>query len=223
MTCQRAEDAGSAMDDVDLLQGLRYFLIVGVSLASIGTLLYAYYQTKAVPNLPQPKHRHALLLCGIALSAVLAIMLFRVDTRIIHRQEHAIMLLESSIESAELKAKGPLSDNKRAILSTAIRTFAGTEYDVAAAPCADSNLIVKLNSALSAGQWKLVGTYLPATAASPDDPIRIQYSQNSKSAVDTLTAAMKAAGLDATAVLDDTKSADTGPNIVHIFIGPKSQ
>ena len=212
------------MFELDLLQNLRFFLIVGIILASIGTLLYAYHQTKAAGP-PKPKYGRAILFCGIALTTVLAIALFEIDTEIIYRQDDAMVSLESDIERAEEKAKEPLNDNQLAILSTVIKPFAGTAYEVVAAPCADGNLVMKLNNALSASRWKFVGASLPATVASRADAVKIQYSQasNLQSAVDTLVDAMRAAGLNPTTELADGKSADVGPNIIRISIRPKSQ
>ena len=212
------------MFELDLLQSLRFFLIVGIILASIGTLLYAYHQTKAA-GLPKPKYGRAILFCGIALTTVLAIALFEIDTEIIYRQDDAMVSLESDIERAEEKAKEPLNDNQLAILSTVIKPFAGTAYEVVAAPCADGNLVMKLNNALSASRWKFVGASLPATVTSQADAVKIQYSQasNLQSAVDTLVDAMRAAGLNPTTELADGKSADVGPNTIRISIGAKSQ
>jgi len=211
------------MFELDLLQNLRFFLIVGIILASIGTLLYAYHQTKAA-GLPKPKYGRAILFCGIALTTVLAIALFEIDTEIIYRQDDAMVSLESDIERAEEKAKEPLNDNQLAILSTVIKPFAGTAYEVVAAPCADGNLVMKLNNALSASRWKFVGASLPATVTSQADAVKIQYSQasNLQSAVDTLVDAMRAAGLNPTTELADGKSADVGPNTIRISIGAKS-
>lgn len=211
------------MTELDFLEGFRFFLMSATILAGIGTVFYAYHQPKAA-NLPTPKHGRAIVLCGIALSGVLAITSFVIDTEIISRQERAMMSLESGIEVAELRARGPLDDNKLAILSTAIKPFAGTAYEVAVGPCADGNLVMKLNKALSASQWKFVGASLPATAASQADAIKIQYSHASKlkSAIDTLTEAMRAAGLNPTSELVDSNSAAGVPNMIRIFIGGKS-
>jgi hypothetical protein len=213
------------MDEPDFLQDLRFFLIGATILASVGTLLYAYHQTKVAAGLPKPKYGHAILFCGIALSAVLAIASFSIDTEIIYLQEDAMVSLENGIELAEQKVKGPLNDNQLAIISTAIKPFAGTAYDVVALPRADGNLATKLNKALSAGRWKFVGASLPAAAASQADAVHIQYSQasNLQSAVDTLVDAMKAAGLDPTTEIADGNSADVGPNAIRISVGPKPQ
>ena len=212
------------MFELDLLQGLRFFLIVGIILAGIGTLLYAYHQTKAA-GLPTPKYGRTILFCGIALTTVLAIALFEIDTEIIYRQDDAMVSLESGIERAEEKANEPLNDNQLAILSTAIKPFAGTAYEVVAAPCADGNLVMKLNNALSVSRWKFVGASLPATVVSRADAVKIQYSQasNLQSAVDTLVDAMRGAGLNPTTELADGNSADVGPNTIRISIGPNSQ
>jgi hypothetical protein len=212
-----------AMVELDFLQGLRFFFIGATVLAGVGALLFAYHQTKAAADQPKSKYGRAALFCGIALTTVLAIALFEIDTEIIYRQEDAMVSLESGIERAEDKAKEPLNDNQLAILSTAIKPFAGTAYDVLAAPCADGNLVMKLNKALSASQWKFVGTSLPVNAASHADDIQIQYSRasNLQSAVDTLTAAMNAVGLNATAEVA-INSADVGANTIRISVGPKS-
>jgi hypothetical protein len=199
-------------------------LIGATVLAGVGTLLFAYHLTKAV-GLPTPKYGRAILFCGIALTTVLAIASFEIDTEVIYHQDDAMVSLESGIERAEEKAKEPLNDNQLAILSTAIKPFAGTAYEVVAAPCADGDLVMKLNKALSASRWKSVGASLPATAASRADAVKIQYSRasNLQSAVDTLVDAMKAAGLNPTTELADGKSADVGPNTIRISIGAKSQ
>jgi hypothetical protein len=214
-----------AMVELDFLQGLRFFFIGATVLAGVGALLFAYHQTKAAADQPKSKYGRAALFCGIALTTVLAIALFEIDTEIIYRQDDAMVSLESDIERAEEKAKEPLNDNQLAILSTVIKPFAGTAYEVVAAPCADGNLVMKLNNALSASRWKFVGASLPATVTSQADAVKIQYSQasNLQSAVDTLVDAMRAAGLNPTTELADGKSADVGPNIIRISIGAKSQ
>jgi hypothetical protein len=221
----RLEHFGFAMIELDFLQGLRYFLIGPTILAGVGALLYAYRQTKAAAGLPKPKYGLAILFGGIALVTVLAITSFEVDNEIIYRQEDAMVSLESNLERAEEKAKEPLNDNQLAILTTAIKPFAGTDFEVVTAPCADGNLARKLNNALSTSGWKSVSASSPTKAASGADTVKIQYSQapNVRSAVDTLTDAMKAAGLNPTVELATGNSADAEPNAIRIFIGPKSQ
>lgn len=211
------------MTEIDLQENLRLLLIAAIVLTSIGTLLYTFHRTKAAV-LPKPKYGWPALLCGSALCVALSIALFQTDTKIIDRQVSEIMSLQNSIALSELKAKGPLADNKLTILSTAIRPFAGTAYDVSATSCADGNVVMKLNMALAAGQWKFVGATPPATAPRAD-VVRIQYSRASslQPAVDTLTAAMNTIGLTATTEPTDADLTDVSQNAIHISIGPKPQ
>ena len=210
------------MSEIDLHENLRLFLIVGIALTGGGTLVFAYRQTSAARSAISSYGR-AILLCGIALCGLLTFELFQTESKVIDRQAHAITLLQNTLWLAQQRAKGSLTENDLLILSTAIKPFAGTEYDLMAARCADEVLVNELSAALSEGQWTSVRTHKTTEAvASNARSVRIQYSGASdlKTAANSLMSAFAAMGLDVTV---ETDSVDVKPNIVYISVGPSSQ
>lgn len=216
------------MSEINVHEDLRLFLIIGLVLGGVGTFIYAYDRTNDLRR-PKLAYGGVILLCGIALCGLMTIILSRIDAAIIDRQARAISVMQNSLWLSEEKAKGPLTDNNLLILSTAIKPFAGTEYDLVATSCAEPAVVNKLNAAISDGQWKSVGANAlhETTAAAISDArsIRIQYSRASHTndAVSTLRSALAGIGFNVTVDATDTRSADLKPNVVHISIGADSQ
>jgi len=143
----------------DRFEYIQISLALGFVAANVGIWHGIYLQKTRAST---AKSGRNLLIGSVVVEGILALLLLSVAMVISDQQIRTIIELQiratqAESEVARLEAPRSLSLNQINIVSTAIKPFAGTPYDMSAVSGVEASFLLQLNVALSnEGKWKFV-------------------------------------------------------------------